>query len=120
MLASPPPSLPASFPHMVLIRSGLRDSSQRKWLCTESFCKGRRGEGERPKRKKERKREEAEVGGGRSRPADVLPYPPMVQGLSCHTPCGVPDSACLKRGTQKKSTSLADSLHLPTEGAGGS
>lgn len=73
MLASPPPSLPASFPHMVLIRSGLRDSSQRKWLCTESFCKGRRGEGERLKRKKERKREEAEVGGGRSRRRTPLP-----------------------------------------------
>jgi hypothetical protein len=38
---------------MVLIRSGLRDSSQRKWLCTESFCEQRRGRG-RAKRKKER------------------------------------------------------------------
>lgn len=73
MLASPPPSPPASFPHMVLIRSGLRDSSQRKWLCTESFCEGRRGDGERMKRKKERKREEAEVGGGRN--ANCTPLP---------------------------------------------
>jgi hypothetical protein len=39
---------------MVLIRSGLRDSGQRKWLCTESFCEQGRGRG-RVDRKKERK-----------------------------------------------------------------
>ena len=46
---------------MVLIRSGLRDSSQRKWLCTESFCAGEEGEGEGERRKEGRKerREEA-------------------------------------------------------------
>lgn len=57
---------------MVLIRSGLRDSSQRKWLCTESFCEGRRGEGERVKRKKERKEGKAEVGGGQDTPRHSL------------------------------------------------
>ena len=42
----PPHPLPFHpFPHMVLIRSGLRDSSQRKWLCTESFCAGAGGGG---------------------------------------------------------------------------
>lgn len=34
-------------PHMVLIRSGRRDSSQRKWLCTESFCERGGGGGGR-------------------------------------------------------------------------
>lgn len=89
MLASPPPTLPASFPHMVLIRSGLRDSSQRKWLCTESFCEGRRGEGERQKRKKERGKKQRWEEAADS---NTFPYPPMVQSLSCSTQGGVPDS----------------------------
>lgn len=47
---------------MVLIRSGLRDSSQRKWLCTESFCAGEKGEGEGARRKEGRKERREEAG----------------------------------------------------------
>lgn len=107
----PTPSPPASFPHMVLIRSGLRDSSQRKWLCTESFCEGRRGEGERGKRKKERKEGNAEVGGGQDTPTDSL----TLQGCKVSTatpPVGFGTQPFRNEGP---SGSLRPSLTLPSD-----
>lgn len=107
MPASPPPSLPPSFPHMVLIRSGLRDSSQRKWLCTESFCAGEEGEGEREERKKERKEGRGwgwKVGGSWETPAYHLTL--LRLGLSCSTPSGNSSPRLPERGAQKK-------IHVP-------
>lgn len=78
--APPPPSLPPAFPHMVLIRSGRRDSSQRKWLCTESFCE-RRGGGGKSKEKEVKKRgKRPETEKARASPETPAPTPLPTQG----------------------------------------
>lgn len=113
MLPSPPPSLPASFPHMVLIRSGLRDSSQRKWLCTESFCEGRRGEGERAERKKERGKKRGWEEAADSR---TLPDPPRAQGLSFgHPRVRFLNSALSEVRGPEEAPVPPDPSHLPAD-----
>lgn len=120
MPASPPPSLPPSFPHMVLIRSGLRDSSQRKWLCTESFCEGEEGEGERAERKKERK--EGRGWGQKMGEAGRLQHtalPSQCRVSATAHPCGLLTLPVRSEGPEKNPGSPL-TLQLPAGEAGGS
>lgn len=121
VLASfPTPFSSTSFPHMVLIRSGLRDSSQRKWLCTESFCEGEEGEGERAERKKERKEGRGwgeKVGEAGRLQHSALPSPCRVSATA--RPCGLLTLPIRNEGPEKNPGSPLTS-QLPAGEAGGS